>query len=143
MLSRRTKSRIKRNKQRRIQCRTKDGRDLVHLIRTTKRRVTNQAVKLLLKMANGFASVKYQDTVLGITRYVLAPPQGNLAPTNPNNCTTCDHKQNPDGGWCYMFRDEATEVCLHHTGRKAAGLIFHFQGEHSGTKTGSRTSERR
>ena len=37
---------------------------------------------------------------------------------NPNNCETCAHKLNPDGGWCYMFRDEPTEVCMQHTGRE-------------------------
>ena len=36
---------------------------------------------------------------------------------NPNNCETCKHKQHPDGGWCYMFRDEPTEVCMIHSGR--------------------------
>ncbi|MDR6421302.1 hypothetical protein J2801_003590 [Paraburkholderia phenoliruptrix] len=36
---------------------------------------------------------------------------------NPNNCATCNHKQNPDGGHCYMFRDEPTDVCMQHTGR--------------------------
>lgn len=35
---------------------------------------------------------------------------------NPNNCSTCDHKANPDGGWCYMFRDEPSAVCKRHTG---------------------------
>lgn len=39
--------------------------------------------------------------------------------TNPNNCETCDHKQNPDGGHCYMFREAPTEVCMQHTGRQA------------------------
>lgn len=41
---------------------------------------------------------------------------------NPNNCNTCKHKQNPDGGWCYMFRDEPTEVCMQHTGRQSSSL---------------------
>lgn len=35
---------------------------------------------------------------------------------NPNNCATCEHKRHPDGGHCYMFRDEPTEACLQHTG---------------------------
>lgn len=35
--------------------------------------------------------------------------------TNPNNCTTCDHKKHPDGGWCYMFRDEPDSICRQHT----------------------------
>jgi hypothetical protein len=35
---------------------------------------------------------------------------------NPNNCKTCDHKRNPEGGWCYMFREEPTDVCMQHTG---------------------------
>lgn len=38
---------------------------------------------------------------------------------NPNNCGACDHKRSPDGGWCYMFRDEPTEVCAKHTARVA------------------------
>jgi hypothetical protein len=38
---------------------------------------------------------------------------------NPNNCETCDHKKNPDGGHCYMFRETPTEVCMQHTGRQA------------------------
>ncbi len=37
--------------------------------------------------------------------------------TNPNNCGTCNHAKTPDGGWCYMFRDEPKEVCYQHTGR--------------------------
>lgn len=34
---------------------------------------------------------------------------------NPNNCATCRHKQNPDGGHCYMFRFEPAETCAQHT----------------------------
>lgn len=37
--------------------------------------------------------------------------------TNPNNCATCQHKRNPEGGWCYMFRHEPTEVCNIHSRR--------------------------
>lgn len=37
---------------------------------------------------------------------------------NPNNCAACEHKQNHDGGWCYMFRDEPQAVCLAHTARR-------------------------
>ena len=36
---------------------------------------------------------------------------------NPNNCAACGHKARPDGGWCYMFRDAPTVVCLKHTAR--------------------------
>jgi len=43
----------------------------------------------------------------------LATPAGGA---NPNNCSTCAHKDHPDGGWCYMFRDEPTQTCLQHTG---------------------------
>jgi len=35
--------------------------------------------------------------------------------SNPNRCVTCDHKQNPDHGHCYMFRLAPTEPCAHHT----------------------------
>lgn len=38
--------------------------------------------------------------------------------SNPNNCGACDHKRNPDGGWCYMFRDEPQATCLQHTMRR-------------------------
>lgn len=37
---------------------------------------------------------------------------------NPNNCAMCEHKKHPDGGWCYMFRDEPQAVCLQHTTRR-------------------------
>lgn len=36
---------------------------------------------------------------------------------NPNNCETCRHKPNGEGGWCYMFRNEPTETCMQHTER--------------------------
>jgi hypothetical protein len=33
-------------------------------------------------------------------------------PTNPNNCAMCDHKRHPpQGGWCYMFKNEPTYRC--------------------------------
>lgn len=34
---------------------------------------------------------------------------------NHNNCFTCEHKANPDGGWCYMFKSGPNEVCAKHT----------------------------
>ena len=37
--------------------------------------------------------------------------------TNQNKCETCEHKKKPDGGHCYMFRYEPTDVCYLHTGR--------------------------
>jgi hypothetical protein len=48
--------------------------------------------------------------------------------SNPNNCSTCDHKRHPQGGWCYMFREEPKDVCGVHTGRsKPIGEILeHF-----------------
>lgn len=36
---------------------------------------------------------------------------------NPNNCKACEHKAHPDGGWCYMFRQEPREVCMQHAAR--------------------------
>jgi hypothetical protein len=39
---------------------------------------------------------------------------------NPNNCSACDHKRHPDGGWCYMFRSEPAAVCAQHTARQAS-----------------------
>ena len=40
---------------------------------------------------------------------------------NPNNCETCDHKKNPDGGHCYMFKDAPSEICMQHTYRQRLG----------------------
>lgn len=37
---------------------------------------------------------------------------------NKANCSTCDHKKNPDGGWCYMFRQEPEFTCQIHTNKK-------------------------
>jgi hypothetical protein len=41
---------------------------------------------------------------------------------NPNNCSTCEHKQiNEDNElWCYMFKEEPKEQCMQHTGNHAA-----------------------
>jgi hypothetical protein len=30
---------------------------------------------------------------------------------NPNPCELCKHHTHPDGGWCYLFRNEPTEWC--------------------------------
>lgn len=46
--------------------------------------------------------------------------QAKSSPTNPNNCGACEHKQHPDDGWCYMFRDEPTAVCMQHSLRKVS-----------------------
>ncbi len=43
---------------------------------------------------------------------------------NPNNCDTCGHKKNPDGGHCYMFRGAPTEVCMQHTLRATHQRLF-------------------
>lgn len=37
---------------------------------------------------------------------------------NVNNCSTCYHKKNPDGGHCYMFQEEPRNVCMQHTDRE-------------------------
>lgn len=42
--------------------------------------------------------------------------------THPNNCEACDHKQIEHSGWCYMFRDEPTDVCMCHSGRRPLNL---------------------
>lgn len=31
-----------------------------------------------------------------------------------SNCDKCEHKQTPQGGWCYMFR-EKTKGCVVNT----------------------------
>lgn len=112
MLSQKTKARIKRNKARRIQCRTKDGRDLYRLVRRAKQRTTAAAIKFLLD----YALPKTRSN-----RELFFPVSSDETSTNPNNCLTCDHKQNPEDGHCYMFRDAPTEVCMQHTGRKGFG----------------------
>jgi hypothetical protein len=45
-----------------------------------------------------------------------------------NNCETCQHKANPQGGHCYMFKTEPSEKCMQHTERKALniGTIGHI-----------------
>ena len=48
-----------------------------------------------------------------------APERADDGIRNPNNCASCDHKRHPDGGWCYVFRDEPREVCMQHTARIA------------------------
>lgn len=40
--------------------------------------------------------------------------------SKPNNCEMCQHKKNPDGGHCYMFRLAPTEPCMQHTVRTLA-----------------------
>lgn len=40
-----------------------------------------------------------------------------MSDLNPNNCEMCDHKKNPDGGHCYMFKDEPDKICYQHTAR--------------------------
>ena len=32
-----------------------------------------------------------------------------------NHCESCRHKQNTDGGHCYMFRHEPQDYCAQHT----------------------------
>lgn len=44
-------------------------------------------------------------------------PPAKEEKSNPNNCAGCDHKSNPQGGWCYMFRDEPQDVCTKHAAR--------------------------
>jgi hypothetical protein len=35
-----------------------------------------------------------------------------------NNCATCEHKRYPDGGHCYMFREEPVFLCWQHQDRR-------------------------
>lgn len=46
---------------------------------------------------------------------------------NINNCEHCGHKQNPDGGWCYMFRVAPTGPCAQHTIGVAAAMAHRLQ----------------
>lgn len=34
--------------------------------------------------------------------------------SSQNNCATCNHKNHPDGGWCYMFSTEPAGKCRKH-----------------------------
>lgn len=207
MLSQKVKRRIARNKRRRIECRTKNGRDFNRLVRSVHRRTANQTVEMLLGLSarlndvsgvNGTGKVMRisrflqptEDIVIGIDPGVketsvvtiklgkrrsepgpydisfnslpvimdeahhftgdlanevaklnaadrVAEIEALVAPKmvqhpdgkteilgyspesvgNPNNCDTCRWKLQPDGGHCYMFRDEPKEVCMQHTGR--------------------------
>lgn len=38
---------------------------------------------------------------------------------NTTDCSTCKHKQYPDGGHCYMFKNEPEFDCQVHTGNTA------------------------
>lgn len=49
--------------------------------------------------------------------------------SNPNNCASCRHKQNPDGGHCYMFRFEPAEMCAHHTSQIHALQALRSSGQ--------------
>jgi len=44
--------------------------------------------------------------------------------TNPNNCATCDHSEDPEGGHCYMFKRAPEVACSHHTGRTLSMSMF-------------------
>lgn len=43
---------------------------------------------------------------------------------NKANCNTCDYKQFPDGGHCYMFRTEPNVTCNAHTARSMRGITL-------------------
>ena len=47
---------------------------------------------------------------------------------NQNKRAACDHKRNPDGGWCYMFRDEPEQICGLHTIQAIATRKTHLIG---------------
>lgn len=47
-----------------------------------------------------------------------------LPPMNPNLCETCEHKRDPDGGWCYMFKNEPQKPCYHHTKGGVIGCVL-------------------
>lgn len=55
---------------------------------------------------------------------------------NPNNCAGCDHKRHPQGGWCYMFRDEPDRVCLCHTAHRGMTAFEAIDLMHSMKKRG-------
>lgn len=51
-----------------------------------------------------------------------------------NNCATCTHKRNPQGGHCYMFREEPAGLCMQHQDRKPklVGTIGHVHPTKAG-----------
>lgn len=53
-----------------------------------------------------------------------------MSNANPNACEHCGHKQNPDGGWCYMFRLMPTGPCAQHTIGVAASMAHRLQMAH-------------
>jgi hypothetical protein len=66
-------------------------------------------------MRDPVADIDAKLRALSFARLECSEPAATAS--NPNNCAACDHKRNPDGGWCYMFRDEPKEVCMRHTAR--------------------------
>jgi len=40
-----------------------------------------------------------------------------------NDCQNCDHKQNPQGGHCYMFREEPITKCMKYIPYLGLGAI--------------------
>lgn len=44
---------------------------------------------------------------------VYVPPVWRSGCTS--ECSTCDHKARPEGGYCYMFRQEPEGRCFKHT----------------------------
>jgi hypothetical protein len=37
----------------------------------------------------------------------------------PNHCNTCEYRQYPAGGHCYLYRRAPESMCRAHTARKA------------------------
>jgi hypothetical protein len=45
--------------------------------------------------------------------------------SNPNNCDTCRYKEiNRSAGYCYMFAEKPTEICMQHSHREQGELSF-------------------
>lgn len=59
-----------------------------------------------------------------------------------SNCSTCEYKLHPDGGWCYMFKEAPQGVCRKHkmTMPMSAGaarkILEGVPGERSGSAGG-------
>jgi hypothetical protein len=117
MLSSQVKARIARNKnRRRYRLKLKqDGQDWMDFSQTLRSR-----------LPAGLARIKRQADGAMEIDFPLSTSDDS---TNPNNCLTCDHHQNPDGGHCYMFRDAPTEVCMQHTGRQMPGFLKEFYAD--------------
>lgn len=126
MLSKRTKERIRRNKERRMALMLLD-RFLKEVnagkLPPPKRHLINGQNWMVETTISGSITISVEEALPRIV--------WESRSTNPNNCSTCRYHPDPDAtGHCYMFRDVPRDVCMQHSGREkpisflSAGLSF-------------------